>query len=84
MNIINPINKRTFSINIPIIEKDMKNNFNDMIIIIQELQGKILLLEEKVLNLENNNKKLNDEMEILKKFKEEIESKKKCYLIIHQ
>lgn len=77
MNIINPINKRTFSINIPIIEKDMKNNFNDMIIIIQELQGKILLLEEKVLNLENNNKKLNDEMEILKKFKEEIESKKK-------
>ena len=67
MNIINPINKRTFSINIPIIEKDMKNNFNDMIIIIQELQGKILLLEEKVLNLENNNKKLKDEKEILKK-----------------
>lgn len=75
MNIINPINKRTFSINIPIIEKDMKNNFNDMIIIIQELQGKILLLEEKVLNLENNNKKLSDEIEILKKSKKKLNLK---------
>ncbi len=61
MIILNLINNKSFSINIPEVEKDINKNLNDMIIITQELNSKILTLENKNNYLEERIKKLEDE-----------------------
>ena len=67
MIILNLINNKSFSINIPEVEKDINKNLNDMIIITQELNSKILTLENKNNYLEERIKKLEDENIKIKK-----------------
>ena len=61
MIILNLINNKTFSINIPEVEKDIKNNINDMTIIIQELISKVSTLENKNNHLEERIKTIEEE-----------------------
>ena len=67
MIILNLIINKSFSINIPEVEKDINKNINDMIIITQELNSKILTLENKNNYLEERIKKLEDENIKIKK-----------------
>ena len=64
IEIVNPYNKRTFGIDIPLKEKDLRSEVNNLI-------NYIATLNEKISSVENKNKELEKQIKELMSIKEE-------------
>ena len=79
IEITNPINKKTFGIEIPLKEKNMRSEVNNLINYISSLNDRITSVENKNKKLENKNKELEKQVKELEKQIKELMSIKEEY-----